>query len=115
MDAYKRRQAMKNLAQGRGTQEDITALQRESYGQAEKLPIEADGVRVRVGDRNYFIPNGADWISGKGITIEQAYRITEETDQEIEVRRVNTPSELESIGQQMLKDIREKLRNRLAQ
>lgn len=113
-DVYRRRQAMKNLAEGRGTSEDAEALtggREEQYGEMiEMQKKDAEGRRLVAGhfgeQRNYFIPRDKAWASGRGITIEQAYRVFEETEDIMKVREVISASELESVTKGMRQEIR---------
>ncbi|MFH1710691.1 MAG: hypothetical protein ABH840_00080 [Nanoarchaeota archaeon] len=116
-DVFKRRQAMINLAAGRGTQEDADALtgsSEDSYGEVEQ--ISKDEARGRYeaiykGEtRQYFVPSDGAWISGRRITMEKAYLVVGEDDNIVQVRRVQNPSELESVKLAMIERVRKILR-----
>jgi hypothetical protein len=106
MDVFERRKLMKNLAEGNFTQEDLDMLSREapseSYGGVEHLAKEeSDGRRIeadyRGETRAYWVPQDGAWISGKGITLEKAYRIFKEDDKGMEVGEVQDFSERDAI------------------
>jgi hypothetical protein len=55
----------------------------------------------------YWVPKS--WISGKGITVEQAYRIFEEDSETLKVREVRDYSEIDAIVQKLWQEIRQTL------
>jgi hypothetical protein len=108
---------MINLAAGKGTQEDVDALtgsSEDSYGDVEQFPKE--DVRKRYyatykeQARPYFVPSDGAWISGGRVTMERAYLIVGEDDKTVQVRRVQSASELESVKFAMIDEVRRLLR-----
>jgi len=119
-DVYRRREAMKNLAEGIVRKEDLDVLterREEQYGEiTEMQKKDAEGMKVTVGplgdQRFYWIPRDKAWIGGGQITIEQAYRIFEESEDIMKVREIRDASELESVTKGMRQEIRRILGNR---
>ena len=106
MDVFQKRQVMQNLVDGNVTQEDIDLLTREShsesYGDVEQLiKEEADGRKIEAtygGEtRNYWVPQDGAWINGDGITLDKAYRIFAEDDEQMELKEVQDHSERDVI------------------
>jgi hypothetical protein len=71
----------------------------------ERIEAEFGGKRLP-----YFVTDS--WISGKGISVERAYRIFEENDNQMTVRRVQNPSEFRSIEKGLVEAIGKLLRRK---
>lgn len=99
MDIFQRRKMLKELGKPNPDPIDLAkwefALKGETpiEGEVEKL-VKADvsGRKIQGEFRGqkvtYWVPSDAAWASGKGITIERAYRIVSEDENTMEVRQV---------------------------
>tara|TARA_Y100000310_G_C20380555_1_gene667892 strand:+ start:358 stop:732 length:375 start_codon:yes stop_codon:yes gene_type:complete len=120
-NAYERRKAMINILRENYSQEDVEALcgneQADNYGETEEISNE-EASRGRYealhkGEKvPYYVPSDGAWLSGSRVTMEKAYRIIGESDDKTKIRRVQNPSELESVKQAMIERAREILRRR---
>lgn len=134
MDVFERRKMFKEMADPNVTQETIAKWQKklaerpveEQYGELIEMAkdkvsggvitfIDATcgdehykGQRIEAAYRGQQVPYYVtdSWISGKGITVENAYRIFEETDARMAVRKVTQPSELECIADGLRTNVR---------
>jgi len=75
----------------------------ESYGKIEHLAKEsAEGRKVEANycgeNVSYWVPSDGAWINGKGLSVTQAYKIVNENDSSMELREVQSPSEIEAIA-----------------
>lgn len=113
-NVFERRKAMKNLASGNFTQDNINDLSynpQETYGELEQLSKQdTEGRKIEASyrgeNRSYWLPNEKVWASGKGIRIDQAYLILGEDDKTMKVKEVKNFSELESITKALYGEIR---------
>lgn len=83
----------------------------ERYGDNKTLiKQEVKGRKINIHhtneERAYWIPSDKCWISGKGISLNQAYRIFAEDDKVMEVREVQSFSERDEIVKELYAEIK---------
>tara|TARA_Y100000310_G_C20557174_1_gene751154 strand:- start:414 stop:812 length:399 start_codon:yes stop_codon:yes gene_type:complete len=114
-DVYARRRALLGLSSGKEVSEsDLRALFEvpENYGDLEQMERKDRALSHVKANYNgkenvYFVPEA--WGSGGRIDVPKAYLIVSEDEKMMNVREVLEPSELDSIAQGVMDEIRRKL------
>jgi len=109
MDVLRKAQMLRAFADPNTPQETLEKWKKtvegepveESYGNLEQISTEADGRKLEVSimgeQRTYWVARDAAWVSGKGITIDEAYRVFKEGETGMEVKKVQNPAEIKAI------------------
>jgi len=99
MDVFTKRKMLIELSDPNVSQETRDkwaarlAFEAPTEGEVEKIvKAETEGSKIEAEFRGekvtYWTPQNTVWISGKGITVDRAYRVVSEDDETMEVRQV---------------------------